>query len=197
MENFEKESLNLSFSSEEAKMYDGIGPLPRDCVYDSDSSYDSDIVTVDRAKKHFQERKNSFTQCRRKQRNLIIDYHDLHLARQEIRRENLRGDVDCFSRKCNHRENKKGDRKTFRTFPARLTTFDACSWPIAMPQSKIKLASSGFIYFGKSDEVTCFYCGISIKAWQPDATPDEMHKYYNPNCHHLRRIQEDPAQRYL
>ena len=66
---------------------------------------------------------------------------------------------------------------------ARIKTFT--TWPLALKQSKQKMAEAGFFYSGKSDKVHCYYCGKGLKDWMPDDDPWEQHAGWSEDCAHV------------
>lgn len=53
--------------------------------------------------------------------------------------------------------------------------------------STVRLAQAGFFYNGKSDEVTCFCCGLKHKKWRENDIPLDVHKILSPNCSFLTK----------
>lgn len=66
----------------------------------------------------------------------------------------------------------------------RLKTFD--NWHVAFID-KHQLALLGFYYYGPSDMVKCYFCGVEIGMWEEgdDALTDHMR--WSPNCNLIRR----------
>ena len=60
----------------------------------------------------------------------------------------------------------------------RLKSFK--NWPIALTQKPIDMAKAGFNYCDYSDRVQSFWCGITLKDWEPRYLPWNEHKIYNP-----------------
>lgn len=69
----------------------------------------------------------------------------------------------------------------YKTVAAREATFDKWS----KPQDKYEMAIAGFIYTGKKDITTCYYCNISLMEWPLYASPWEQHAIASPKCGHL------------
>lgn len=72
------------------------------------------------------------------------------------------------------------------TFKARLKSFKF--WPM-ISISIQKLADCGFFYTGYGtpceDEVTCFFCGLSLGNWEHGDDPLIEHDKFSPNCNYL------------
>ncbi|XP_047990048.1 baculoviral IAP repeat-containing protein 3-like isoform X2 [Leguminivora glycinivorella] len=66
----------------------------------------------------------------------------------------------------------------------RLKTFD--TWPLSFisPQT---LASNGFYYLGRSDEVRCAFCKVEIMRWVEGDDPARDHQKWAPQCPFLRK----------
>lgn len=66
----------------------------------------------------------------------------------------------------------------------RLKTFD--NWHVTFID-KHQLALLGFYYYGPSDMVKCYFCGVEIGMWEEgdDALTDHMR--WSPNCNLIRR----------
>ncbi|XP_071160531.1 baculoviral IAP repeat-containing protein 2-like [Mytilus edulis] len=62
----------------------------------------------------------------------------------------------------------------------RLSTF--ATFPDISGIYATKLASAGFYYLGKGDEVVCFKCKIAHKNWKRHDSPAEIHKRISPLC---------------
>jgi baculoviral IAP repeat-containing protein 7/8 len=58
-------------------------------------------------------------------------------------------------------------------------------WPKEKITSSIKLAEAGFYFYGYSDFVKCFYCGINVGKWKKDHDPWSRHKLLNPVCNYI------------
>ncbi|XP_063622095.1 death-associated inhibitor of apoptosis 1-like [Cydia splendana] len=61
----------------------------------------------------------------------------------------------------------------YNTEADRLRTFK--DWPKSMKQKPEELAEAGFYYIGQSDKTKCFYCDGSLKDWEEDDVPWEVH----------------------
>jgi hypothetical protein len=55
-----------------------------------------------------------------------------------------------------------------------------------MKQSGECMAKAGFFYTNKSDTVTCFVCGISIKDWLETDDPITEHIRFKNNCKFIK-----------
>lgn len=69
------------------------------------------------------------------------------------------------------------------SFDARLSSFD--KWPKSLSYLEKYLAESGLFYTGRSDEVKCFSCGVSMKNWNENEQPAEHHVLWQPKCDFL------------
>ena len=72
---------------------------------------------------------------------------------------------------------------------ARLNTFNAASWcqhPISRTTCEnlkpMSFALAGFFYTGKEDNVTCFWCGLTVNHWHPIIDPVTEHLLFSPRC---------------
>lgn len=74
--------------------------------------------------------------------------------------------------------------KEYATKKSRLDSFK--DWPKALKQRPEELVESGFFYEGVGDRTICFYCGIGIKDWDPEDTPNDEHLKFNKYCIYLR-----------
>ena len=66
---------------------------------------------------------------------------------------------------------------------ARLATY--VNWPTDITSvSCLTLASSGFVYTGESDQVTCPLCGLVVKDWRQTSavSPLDEHRRRSPQC---------------
>lgn len=74
----------------------------------------------------------------------------------------------------------------FKHLSARLRSFD--TWPVGIAQKRKPLADAGFIYFGVSDTLVCYHCGVSLGAWEPNDDPWIEHAKKSPYCQHVIMI---------
>ena len=51
-----------------------------------------------------------------------------------------------------------------------------------------KLAAAGFYYTGINDNVKCFACDVSLKAWMPTDDPVKEHLKNQPNCTYISSL---------
>lgn len=65
-------------------------------------------------------------------------------------------------------------------FVSREQTFQ--NWPIQMMQKPKDLIKNGFFYTDVGDQVTCFYCGVTLKQWDKSDTVELEHLNWKPNC---------------
>lgn len=72
----------------------------------------------------------------------------------------------------------------YAIFNDRFKTFK--DWPSSLAQKPAQLCDAGFFYTGKSDHVTCFSCGGSLRSWEPNDDPWQEHAKYYGDCHYLR-----------
>ena len=72
----------------------------------------------------------------------------------------------------------------------RLATY--VNWPADTSISCLTLASSGFVYTGVSDQVTCPLCGLVIKDWSTrNVNPLNEHRLRSPYCSFFSDDQEE------
>ena len=64
-------------------------------------------------------------------------------------------------------------------------------WPAGTGQDVDTLSNAGFFYSGKSDEVTCFHCSLSLKDWSTGYDPWKIHAKLFPYCAHVRQCRGD------
>lgn len=50
-----------------------------------------------------------------------------------------------------------------------------------------QLCDAGFYYTGVEDCVQCFWCGLSLKSWEPEDDPWEEHTRFKPRCPWIMR----------
>ncbi|VDI62402.1 Hypothetical predicted protein [Mytilus galloprovincialis] len=68
---------------------------------------------------------------------------------------------------------------------ARLSTF--ATFPDIPGIYATKLASAGFYYLGKGDEVVCFKCKIAHKNWKRHDSPLDIHQLISPLCDFIKQ----------
>lgn len=66
----------------------------------------------------------------------------------------------------------------------RLSTF--ANFPDIRGVYVTKLASAGFYYVGKGDEVVCFSCNLPYKNWKGNDSPKEIHIRCSPLCNFIQ-----------
>lgn len=76
------------------------------------------------------------------------------------------------------------DAPDMRREDERLKTF--AKWPVAFLRPDT-LASNGFYYLGRGDEVRCAFCKVEIMRWQEGDDPAADHQRWAPQCPFLRR----------
>lgn len=74
----------------------------------------------------------------------------------------------------------------YRFYQARFDSF--ASWPPAKHQTREQLAEAGFYYTGHLDEVSCFYCGVSLMDWDDNEESWEMHYRRSSTCFYILTI---------
>jgi len=79
---------------------------------------------------------------------------------------------------------------TYASYERRLQSFS--KWPDTMCQDKKDLAAAGFFLlsglFEPSDHTMCFYCGGSLKDWEPMDDPVREHVKWYPNCNFIKKV---------
>lgn len=70
----------------------------------------------------------------------------------------------------------------------RLKTFD--HWNVSFID-KHQLALLGFYYFGPSDMVKCYFCGVEIGMWEDGDDVLTDHMRWSPSCNLIRRNETD------
>jgi len=68
-------------------------------------------------------------------------------------------------------------------YESRLKTFEG--WPRGKSQKPTELSACGFYYYGTSDRVICFYCGIGLEDWKIDDNIWLEHALYSCKCPYL------------
>lgn len=72
----------------------------------------------------------------------------------------------------------------------RLKTFT--NWPHSSPTPQ-ELASNGFYYLGRGDEVRCVFCKVEIMTWEEGDDPAVDHERWSPQCPFVRNQCNDPS----
>ncbi|XP_020739062.2 baculoviral IAP repeat-containing protein 2 isoform X2 [Odocoileus virginianus] len=72
---------------------------------------------------------------------------------------------------------------SMQTHAARLRTF--MYWPPAVPVQPEQLASAGFYYVGRNDDVKCFCCDGGLRCWESGDDPWVEHAKWFPRCEFL------------
>ncbi|XP_059786495.1 baculoviral IAP repeat-containing protein 2 isoform X2 [Balaenoptera ricei] len=75
---------------------------------------------------------------------------------------------------------------SMQTHAARLRTF--MYWPSTVPVQPEQLASAGFYYVGRSDDVKCFCCDGGLRCWESGDDPWVEHAKWFPRCEFLIRM---------
>lgn len=70
---------------------------------------------------------------------------------------------------------------TFASLQAREKSFTTWS----SKQSIHQMIEAGFFYTGKSDEVYCFYCGLSLHQWEEGDNPKTEHLKWSKYCGYI------------
>ena len=73
----------------------------------------------------------------------------------------------------------------FSLFNKRLESFINEGWPIGLAQKPKTLAAAGFFYFGRGDEVVCYYCSGTLNKWEKEDDAWIEHAKHYPNCSYL------------
>ena len=63
-------------------------------------------------------------------------------------------------------------------------------WPKQLTQKPEELISSGFYYTGRGDAVTCFFCGLTLRAWDSTDNVHSEHKKHSSECKFLLMCRE-------
>lgn len=77
----------------------------------------------------------------------------------------------------------KSEYPHFKHLSKRLRSFD--TWPVGIVQKREDLADAGFVYFGVSDTLVCYHCGVSLGHWEPKDDPWIEHAKKSPQCQHV------------
>uniref|UniRef100_K7DRD3 RING-type E3 ubiquitin transferase n=1 Tax=Pan troglodytes TaxID=9598 RepID=K7DRD3_PANTR len=75
---------------------------------------------------------------------------------------------------------------SMQTHAARMRTF--MYWPSSVPVQPEQLASAGFYYVGRNDDVKCFCCDGGLRCWESGDDPWVQHAKWFPRCEYLIRI---------
>ncbi|XP_004385918.1 baculoviral IAP repeat-containing protein 2 [Trichechus manatus latirostris] len=75
---------------------------------------------------------------------------------------------------------------SMQTRAARLRTF--MYWPSSVPVQPEQLASAGFYYVGRNDDVKCFCCDGGLRCWESGDDPWVEHAKWFPRCEFLIRM---------
>ncbi|XP_032496615.1 LOW QUALITY PROTEIN: baculoviral IAP repeat-containing protein 2 [Phocoena sinus] len=75
---------------------------------------------------------------------------------------------------------------SMQTHAARLRTF--MYWPSTVPVQPEQLASAGFYYVGRNDDVKCFCCDGGLRCWESGDDPWVEHAKWFPRCEFLIRM---------
>ncbi|XP_068936257.1 baculoviral IAP repeat-containing protein 2-like isoform X2 [Petaurus breviceps papuanus] len=75
---------------------------------------------------------------------------------------------------------------SMQTHAARAKTF--VTWPPQIPVHPEQLASAGFYYVGRNDDVKCFCCDGGLRCWESGDDPWVEHAKWFPRCEYLIRM---------
>uniref|UniRef100_A0A7N4NVF5 Baculoviral IAP repeat containing 2 n=1 Tax=Sarcophilus harrisii TaxID=9305 RepID=A0A7N4NVF5_SARHA len=75
---------------------------------------------------------------------------------------------------------------SMQTHAARMKTF--VTWPPQIPVHPEQLASAGFYYVGRNDDVKCFCCDGGLRCWESGDDPWVEHAKWFPRCEYLIRM---------
>ncbi|XP_076969252.1 baculoviral IAP repeat-containing protein 2 isoform X2 [Tamandua tetradactyla] len=75
---------------------------------------------------------------------------------------------------------------SMQTYATRLRTF--MYWPSSVPVQPEHLASAGFYYVGRNDDVKCFCCDGGLRCWESGDDPWVEHAKWFPRCEFLIRM---------
>ncbi|VTJ85687.1 Hypothetical predicted protein [Marmota monax] len=73
-----------------------------------------------------------------------------------------------------------------QTHTARMRTF--MYWPASVPVQPEQLASAGFYYVDRNDDVKCFCCDGGLRCWESGDDPWVEHAKWFPRCEFLIRM---------
>ncbi|XP_057622985.1 baculoviral IAP repeat-containing protein 2 [Chionomys nivalis] len=75
---------------------------------------------------------------------------------------------------------------SMQTHTARMRTF--LYWPSSVPVQPEQLASAGFYYMDRNDDVKCFCCDGGLRCWESGDDPWVEHAKWFPRCEFLIRM---------
>ncbi|CAO2636190.1 Baculoviral IAP repeat-containing protein 2 [Lemmus lemmus] len=75
---------------------------------------------------------------------------------------------------------------SMQTHTARMRTF--LCWPSCVPVEPEQLASAGFYYTDRNDDVKCFCCDGGLRCWESGDDPWVEHAKWFPRCEFLIRM---------
>ncbi|XP_038178519.1 baculoviral IAP repeat-containing protein 2 isoform X1 [Arvicola amphibius] len=75
---------------------------------------------------------------------------------------------------------------SMQTHTARMRTF--LYWPSSVPVEPEQLASAGFYYMDRNDDVKCFCCDGGLRCWESGDDPWVEHAKWFPRCEFLIRM---------
>ncbi|KAF7473159.1 baculoviral IAP repeat-containing protein 2 [Marmota monax] len=75
---------------------------------------------------------------------------------------------------------------SMQTHTARMRTF--MYWPASVPVQPEQLASAGFYYVDRNDDVKCFCCDGGLRCWESGDDPWVEHAKWFPRCEFLIRM---------
>uniref|UniRef100_A0A8C6QV16 RING-type E3 ubiquitin transferase n=1 Tax=Nannospalax galili TaxID=1026970 RepID=A0A8C6QV16_NANGA len=75
---------------------------------------------------------------------------------------------------------------SMQTHSARMRTF--MYWPSSVPVHPEQLASAGFYYVDRNDDVKCFCCDGGLRCWESGDDPWVEHAKWFPRCEFLIRM---------
>nr|AKZ42362.1 baculoviral IAP repeat-containing protein 2 [Castor fiber] len=75
---------------------------------------------------------------------------------------------------------------SMQTHAARMRTF--MYWPSSVPVQPEQLASAGFYYVDRNDDVKCFCCDGGLRCWESGDDPWVEHAKWFPRCEFLIRM---------
>lgn len=68
---------------------------------------------------------------------------------------------------------------------ARAKTFDGFPIPHVHP---LDLAAAGFYYVMRENYCQCVYCSLTVRSWDSEEIPIEVHKHWNPRCAYVCQV---------
>lgn len=78
----------------------------------------------------------------------------------------------------------------FQLLEERIESFTNL-WPISLNQNGTMLSKAGFFYTGRSDIVTCYFCGLNLYRWLSNDIPINEHTKFNKNCGYISLFQKN------